>query len=289
LSAKKSALFVKLPERAVIWDGLTLYQRLLGTEMFRVFQEHEHEIAGDWRRLVCMSLAVTGPERGNVSRALDGMLEAGVVVVGDGTFRLLYSAESVRLHRRPLEGRSGSAPGSLEGRSGSAPGSLEGRSGSAPGSLEGRSGFRSEVSTRNHSTVSGEIEDREIEDRRVREVGSESGPGDQGPTGNPSRLRPHLEELVRAEFFARRVTPQKAPASQWRDGCQTVDDALQLGAYPDAWAAMRAFATRLVDVCAAGKPLGLALQQTPLGEQLKPVAPRRQLSELAMRRLAEGT
>lgn len=110
-----------------------------------------------------------------------------------------------------------------------------------------------------------------------------------GDEPNPSRFKFELEELVRAEFFERHVTPQKAPASQWRDGCQTVADALQLGAYPDARSAMRAFAKALVDACAGGKPLGLALQQTPLGEQLKPVAPRRQLSELAQRRLAEGT
>lgn len=111
---------------------------------------------------------------------------------------------------------------------------------------------------------------------------------------NPARFRAELEELVRAEFFARRVTPQKAAASQWRDGCQTIADALELGAYPDAHAAMQAFAVALVDACAAGKPLGLALQQTPLGAKLKPpAAGGRQLSELALATLAraraEGT
>jgi hypothetical protein len=130
-------------------------------------------------------------------------------------------------------------------------------------------------------------------DARVRANGAgepdQERPPPEPEPPNPSRFKFELEELVRGEFFERNVTPQKAPASQWRDGCQTVADALQLGAYPDARAAMRAFARALVDACAAGKPLGLALQQTPLGEQLKPVAPRRQLSELAMRRLAEGT
>ncbi len=122
-------------------------------------------------------------------------------------------------------------------------------------------------------------------------AGCNAGAREEPP--NPVRLKFELEELVRTEFFARGATPQKAPASQWRDGCQTVQDALQLGAYPDARTAMRAFATRLVDACAAGKPLGLALQQTPLGEQLRPPAPGgRQLSALALATLArraEGT
>lgn len=110
----------------------------------------------------------------------------------------------------------------------------------------------------------------------------------------PGRFRFELEELVRAAFLERSVTPPKAAASQWRDACQTVQDALDMGLYPDARAAMRAFAPLVVDTCAAlGGKLGLALQQTTLGAQLKPVAPGgRQLSPLAQaaieRRRAEG-
>lgn len=110
----------------------------------------------------------------------------------------------------------------------------------------------------------------------------------------PGRLRWELEELVRAEFAARDVTSQKASAGQWLDGCRTVQEALGLGLYPDARAAMRAFATQLVDAVAAKRPaaLGLALQQVQLGAQLRPVvAGGRQLSQLAqdtLRRRAEG-
>jgi hypothetical protein len=111
----------------------------------------------------------------------------------------------------------------------------------------------------------------------------------------PGLFRFELEELVRTEFMLRGATAQKAADRQWLGGCLTVRDALGMGLYPDARAAMEAFAKRLVDACAGGEKLGFALQQVQLGEQLKPVAPGgRQLSALALATLersrrAEGT
>lgn len=82
---------------------------------------------------------------------------------------------------------------------------------------------------------------------------------------SPLRFRQPLEDAVRAEFFRREETPQKAHDSQWRDGCQTVQDAMKLGVFPDAQEAIGALAALLVDACTRReKPekLGFALQQT---------------------------
>ena len=82
----------------------------------------------------------------------------------------------------------------------------------------------------------------------------------------PARLKQPLEDAVRAEFFRRNCTSQKAAPSQWLDGCKTVQEALDLGTYPDALTAVEAFARALVDACAKGEKLGLALRQVTLGQ-----------------------
>lgn len=105
-------------------------------------------------------------------------------------------------------------------------------------------------------------------------------------------IRSELESVVGAEFFARGATSQRAAPGQWLDGAKAVQDALRLKLYPDAPAAIRAFAVKLVDAVAAKKPpaLGLALQQVQLGEQRPALAGGRQLSALALARLrVEGT
>jgi hypothetical protein len=317
VSAKR---FVMMPERAIVWLGQPFYERLLGTEMFRVLQEEEHRTVGEWRQFVCTVLGVPGTDRKRVLGALDGLLAAGLVLVGDSTVRLLYGEDSFRAaHGLPVRGAtveaSAAAPSDAlvrreRDRLRQQRSRDRRRDVTRDSHAEGRDshtedGVTANVTVTRDSHVGGvrggsEFSVSSLSSPSVSpsplgsspqlagcNAGAGARDGDEQP--NPSRFRFELEELVRGEFFERNVTPQKAPASQWRDGCQTVADALQLGAYPDARAAMRAFATALVDACAGGKPLGLALQQTPLGDQLKPVAPRRQLSELAMRRLAEGT
>lgn len=87
---------------------------------------------------------------------------------------------------------------------------------------------------------------------------------------SPMRFRQLLEDEVRSEFFRRNETPQKAHDSQWRDGCQTVQDALKLSLFPDAQEAIGVFAGLLVDACTRReKPekLGFALQQTTLSRR----------------------
>jgi hypothetical protein len=93
--------------------------------------------------------------------------------------------------------------------------------------------------------------------------------------------------VVGAEFFERGATSQRASPGQWLDGAKAVQDALRLLLYPDAPAAIRAFAVKLVDAVAAKKPpaLGLALQLVQLGEQRPALAGGRQLSALALAKL----
>lgn len=99
---------------------------------------------------------------------------------------------------------------------------------------------------------------------------------------DPLRFLQPLEDAVRAEFFSRKVTPQKAGHAQWRDGCQTVQDALALGAFLDAQEAIHEFAVALVNACADGDKLGFALQQTQIE------GPRPRQPSAAVYRIREG-
>lgn len=109
-------------------------------------------------------------------------------------------------------------------------------------------------------------------------------------TKEPARLRQPLEDAVQAEFHRRGSSAQKAAPSQWLDGCKTVQEALDLGLYPDSLSAVDAFAVALVDACGRGEKLAHALRQVQLGKPLAghPGPGNRQLSPLALKAIAES-
>jgi hypothetical protein len=90
-------------DRAPVWEGLSLLQRLLGSEMLLVFGDFGFVFwSGDWRHLVCRVLAVSGPDCAAVSQALDGMHAAGVIGSSqkpEPGFWLLYSQKAFNAHR----------------------------------------------------------------------------------------------------------------------------------------------------------------------------------------------
>ena len=145
--------FIKLPiERAAIWEELSWFQRALGADMFRVFQEREHVYCRAWEQVICGALCVPGRERGNVIRALREMVAAGVVVVTERSFRLLYSEASFR----DVHSTSAATPPDVRSTSAQRPPDVHSTSTATPPDVHQQS------TTRNDSTQVLQI-DREIE------------------------------------------------------------------------------------------------------------------------------
>lgn len=172
--------YVPLPiERALAWSGVSFFARSVGTEVFRLYQEREIQVGKDWRVALCRALEVDGRERGNVCRALDALVEAGLIVVGDGFVRLLYTDDTLAEHRRsaapaqPLDEASGDDPETVDPTSIDTPQDVDSASGDPPQDIDSTSGahppdIHPDSSARNHSGPnSQEIRDKR-EERTVR-------------------------------------------------------------------------------------------------------------------------
>jgi hypothetical protein len=114
--------WVKLPiDRAAAWSSLSGYARAMGTELFRLHQEREVQIAGDWKTLLARLLELDGRERPPFFRALDEMAKVGVLVVTDATVRLLYTDTTLAAHRKHIASTSTSHPTHIATTSASQP------------------------------------------------------------------------------------------------------------------------------------------------------------------------
>lgn len=100
----KGGRWVKMPlDRALAWDSLSFYDRAVGCELFRLYQERVVQIGATWQAALVRALGVSGPERSAVYRALDRVVEAGLLLVSDGTIQLLYTDETLAAYRKSLK------------------------------------------------------------------------------------------------------------------------------------------------------------------------------------------
>lgn len=69
------------------WQRVSYFARALGRDLIsRVddFDTMRIETSGEWRSSLCLSLCINGPERRNAKAALHGLVDAGLLAVGDG-------------------------------------------------------------------------------------------------------------------------------------------------------------------------------------------------------------
>lgn len=96
----RSRGFVKLPlDRATAWDSLPFYDRAVGSELFRAYQEREIAIGLDWQQALARHFAIDGRDRPSFYRALERMMQGGVLSASCDTLQLLYTEETFRSHR----------------------------------------------------------------------------------------------------------------------------------------------------------------------------------------------
>lgn len=237
----KRAQWVQMPvEPADAWFAQRHYERALGADMFRVFGSDEviDVPLSAFPEVICRRLAVDGRDRPTVKRAIERLVEAGLVVADGPRTHLLYSQ---RKHREwTVNGRSSVSERPVNDQSSSGE-----RAVSAQSSVS-----ESGSSARNDSTGASQI-DREKERKKERKSGAGASPSSAAaPAVSPGERVRELEarydlvtvqEARRACALSRRGG--KISDSVWADTLERMASA-DVGI---AEKAMRTFVERYAD------------------------------------------
>jgi hypothetical protein len=209
--------WMRMPtRRALAWTQISPYARAMGTELYRVHcaESCEIRVPADWKTALARSLELSGRDRPPFLVALEAMVEAGVLIVGQGVVYLLYTDAELaahgggRLEQLTPESdppHTGGTPAAQRQQNGTTPEAHRGRNGSTstpqPPHIDRTPTSQVAASARNDSDRISQIDrekERKIDRSRVR-------------AAVRAREAPTLEALVSAE------QPRLSPCSAARD------------------------------------------------------------------------